>query len=177
MIGEFSQFNGAGDYTGSEVRDKYYPGWNRLILEESDKYNLRELIRQDDVLIDIDMVMDRNAAVGRRDLEGHNPPNYKPEDIAQFVSEYDLSGKSGIGMVMIIEYFSKYTEDAVIHFVLLDLSSKDVLLHEEIKSTPRGFGIRNYWAGAIYKTMIEIRRNLYPRWKSKFGWWDQFSPF
>lgn len=68
IIGEWSQFNGAGDYTPGEVRDKYYPAWNNLILAESEKYNLKEMIRQDDINIDIGMILERNAAVSQLTL-------------------------------------------------------------------------------------------------------------
>jgi len=169
IIGEWSQFNGAGDYSPGEVRDKYYPAWNNLILTESAKYNLKEMIRQDDINIDIGMVMERNAAVSRRDLEAYSAPNYTADQIQEFVSSYDLSGKSGIGMVFINEHMSKNTENAVFHLVLLDLSSKQILIHEEVTARPRGFGIRNYWAGAIYKFMEEIRTKHYPRWKKEYG--------
>lgn len=169
LIGEWSQFNGAGDYSPAEVRDKYFPAWNHLLLEEAEKYDLKDMIRQDDIYIDIGMVMERNSAVSRRDLESYNPPNYTAEQIQGFVSSYDLEGKSGIGMVLINEYMSKHTDDAVYHFVLLDLATKNVLLHEKISSTPRGFGIRNYWGGSIYHLIQDVEKNYYARWKHEYG--------
>jgi hypothetical protein len=127
------------------------------------------MIRQDEIIIDIDMVMNRNAAVSRRELESYNAPNYTPEQIQEFVTSYELSGKLGIGMVFITEYMSKNSEDAVYHFVLLDIETKHILIHEEINARPRGFGIRNYWAGSIFSMMEDVRKNRYNRWKSKYG--------
>lgn len=169
IIGEWAHFGGAGNQGVGDIRDKYFPAWNNLILSESSKYNLKSMIRQDDIYIDIGMVMDRNAEVSMRQLESYNPPNYSTEDIQNFVSSYVLERKTGIGMVFISEYMSKYTNDAVFHFVMLDLETRQILIHQACKVEPFGFGIRNYWAGSILD-LIEIIRDVhYPKWRRLHG--------
>lgn len=169
IIGEWSQFNGAGEYGASEIRDKYFPAWNHLVLSEPDKYDLKSMIRQENIYIDIEMIMSKNAEVSIRNLEAYNPPNYDLDQIQEFVKNYDLDGRSGLGMVFINEYMSKYENFAVFHFVLLDMSTKEILLHQKCKGEPRGFGIRNYWAGSLHEVMGQIRKTHYPKWKRKYA--------
>ena len=165
IIGEWTHFGGAGNQGVGDIRDKYFPSWNNLIISESDKYNLKGMILQDDIYIDIEMIMDRNAEVSMRQLAAYNPPNYSAEDIQNFVNSYELEDKTGIGMVFISEYMSKYTDDAVFHFVILDLETKQILIQQACKVKPFGFGIRNYWAGAILDVIEKIRDVHYPRWR------------
>jgi hypothetical protein len=127
------------------------------------------MIRQDDIYFDIGMIMDRNAEVSMRQLESYRPPNYSTEDIQNFVSSYVLERKTGIGMVFISEYMSKYTNDAVFHFVMLDLETRQILIHQACKVEPFGFGIRNYWAGAILEVIEKIRDVHYPKWRRQHG--------
>lgn len=169
MIGAWSHFNGAGEQGPEEIRDKYYPAWNNLILEESDKYNISNMIRQDDIIYDIDIVMARNADVSIQSMEANEPPFYNKEYIQGVIDSYDLDGKSGTGIVFINEYMSKSSENAVFHFVLLDMSSKKILLYQKCWVEPFGFGIRNYWAGSILNVMKQIRKSHYKRWKKQFS--------
>ena len=168
IIGEWAHFGGVGQQGVGDIRDKYFPGWNNLILSESDKYNLKSMMRQDDIYIDIGMIMDRNAEVSIRQLESYNPPNYSTEDIQNFVSSYELESKAGIGMVFISEYMSKYTNDALFHFVMLDLETRQILIHQACKVQPFGFGIRNYWAGSILDLIENIRDVHYPKWSRQY---------
>ena len=169
IIGEWSQFMGAGDYGAAEIRDKFFPAWNHLVLSEPEKYSLKSMIRQEDIFNDIGMIMTKNAGTSLRNLEAYNPPNYDLDQIQEFVSSYDLEGKSGIGMVFINECLSKYEEVGVYHFVVLDMATKKILLHQKCRGEPFGFGIRNYCAGSLNDVMQQIRETHYPRWRREYS--------
>jgi hypothetical protein len=49
------------------------------------------------------------------------------------------------------------------------MKTKELLIHERLKEKPSGFGLRNYWAGSIYRVIKEIKKNCYNVWISEFN--------
>jgi len=169
LIGDFSQFGGAGEVSEFQIRDEYFPAWNRLILNEPEKYDLKGMIRNADLVYDIEMIAEINSAAAVEDMVSYNTPNYSKQDIETFVSVYDTKDKNGIGILFLAESLNKSMKEAYFHFVAIDMKSNKVLLQERLKGKPKGFGIRNYWAGAIHKVIKEISNNRYKDWESKYN--------
>ncbi|MEP7170515.1 MAG: hypothetical protein ABI855_14190 [Bacteroidota bacterium] len=169
LIGNFSQMKDAGQTSPSEIRGTYFPAWNGLIINEQKKYDLRGMLRKDNILFEVDQMNEKNSKTSLDGMEASNPPGYKEEDIAKFVKEYKLDGKTGIGIAFIAESFNKGMEQATIHFVAINNATKEILIYEKITAKPAGFGIRNYWAGAIRGVMQNIEKTYYKQWKSKYG--------
>ena len=87
------------------------------------------------------------------------PPDYKKEDIQKFVKNYPLDEKNtGLGTLFIVEYFNKNIKEASTYFVVINMQTKEVLLHEKIISKPVGNGVRNYWGGAIFNAIQKIKK-------------------
>ena len=168
LIGDFSQFNGAGEKNNIQIRDEYFPAWNKLILNEPDKYNIKGMLRKDTIFYDIDMLMKINANTPIEDLESYSPPNYTVNDLKNFISSYNLDGKSGIGILLLAESLNKISKEAYFHFIAINLKTKELLIHEKLRGKPKGFGLRNYWAGSIYKIIKEIKRERYDIWKNQY---------
>lgn len=168
LIGDFSEFAGAGEKSTAQVRDKYFGSWNHLILAEPDKYDLRGMLRKGEIVYDIDMIMELNSRTPLENMEANNNPFYKLEDIEGFVSEYNFEGKEGIGIMFIAESLNKFANEAYFHFVAIDLESKEILVHERLRGVPRGFGLRNFWAGAVYSIIKDIRSKYYKIWKNRY---------
>jgi len=61
LIGNFAEFSDAGEKSTLQIRDKYFPNWNRLILDEPTRYDLKGMLRKDNLYIDIDDVTKLNA--------------------------------------------------------------------------------------------------------------------
>ena len=90
------------------------------------------------------------------------------EMVAEFVSNYETSvieRKTGIGMVFIADAFDKTSEMATVYVAFFTLDSKRLIYCEKLTAAPSGFGIRNYWAGAIYRTIVKIRDERFHTWK------------
>jgi len=49
------------------------------------------------------------------------------------------------------------------------MKTKEVLIAERLMSKPAGVGLRNFWAGAIHRTMKEIRDSRYMVWRKKYA--------
>ena len=66
---------------------------------------------------------------------------------------YDLKDKTGIGLVFIAEYLDKPGTTAVYDLVYFSMPGGNVILWEREFGTPKGFGMRNYWASTIYEIL------------------------
>ncbi len=165
LIGEFSQFGEAGVKSESEIRDKYFPAWNELVLKEASKYNIKSAFRKDNVIYDLDVVNLRNSKVNPGHLISlsDNDQNHLNEDAIQaVVSEYPASGK-GYGLVFIAESLDKRRETGSYYVVLFDRATGKVVLNKRFEGKAAGFGIRNYWARSYYE-VLEQSKASYKKW-------------
>ena len=169
LVGDFSQFSGIGDENTIEIRNKYFPSWNSLIINEPKKYDVRGMLRKADIFYDIDLIMKMNSETTIEDLESYNNPNYSEEDIKGFVNSISFKNKDGIGVLFIAESLNKINEEAYYHFVAIKMATKEILIQERLRGEPRGFGIRNYWGGSIFNVMDNVKKVYYKRWKNELN--------
>jgi len=169
LIGDFSQFYGAGEKSNIQIRDNYFASWNRLILTEPDKYDIKGMLRKDAIIYDIDMLKIINASAPVENMESYNFTNYTEQDIKDFISSYDTEDKTGIGILFLAESLNKTTEEAYFHFIAINLETKELLIHERLRGKPGGFGLRNYWAGSIHSVIKKIKNKRYKVWMKQFN--------
>jgi hypothetical protein len=165
LIGNFSQFSSAGEKSTVQIRDLYFPKWNKLILAEPEKYDIKGMLRKGDIYYDLNMLMRINSNSALENMESYNTPNYTLDSIKIIIDTYEMEKKDGIGILFIAECLNKNNEEAYFHFVALNMNTKEVLIHERLRGEPRGFGLRNYWAGAIYSIIKDIKKLHYKNWK------------
>lgn len=168
LIGDFSQFSGAGEQSNIQIRDKYFAAWNKLILNEPDKYDIKGMLRKDTIVYDIDMLMKINSTTPLEEMESYNTPNYSRKDIEGFVSLYNTEDKNGIGILFLAESLNKTAKEAYFHFIAIDMKTKKLLIHDRLRGIPKGFGLRNYWAGSIYSLIKKIKKERYNIWMELF---------
>jgi len=168
LIGTFAQFFGAGEKGPEQIRDIYFPAWNKLILDERSKYDIKGMFRKEHIMYETNMITEINSKCDIENLETQNAPNYSLEEIQGFMENYNLPTNSGIGLLFIAESLSKSDEEACFHFVAIRNADKKILIHERLKGKPSGFGLRNYWAGSIYSIIKDIKGNRYQAWKSVY---------
>lgn len=150
------------------VRLQYFPAWNKLVLDELDKYNIKKMLKLREIQNDISMITKLNSQADVSMMKAGYAPNYQPGDIAGFVNEYNVAGKSGIGIVFIAEYLDKQRKEGYFHVVALDLTTKQVLMTERMMGEPGGAGFRNYWAGSVYKIILDFEKR-YKDFKGKYS--------
>ena len=137
-----------------DIQGRFFNAWNNLILSESDKYNIREFYKKSKVINDLSVVNKRNKMPDPDEIVINESYSFKEGKIESIVKAYDLEKrKEGIGLVYIVESFNKTGELATVNVVFFDIKTKAVLWKEQYHEKPRGFGLRNYWAGAILKVM------------------------
>ncbi len=169
VIGDFTQFGDAGAVDAYQIKTQYFPAWNELMLNEPEKFDFKGLFKLNELINDIEMITRVNAETDVNAMSATEAPNYSQENIQSFVNGYNTTGKSGIGLVFIAESLDKVGKEAWFHVVAINTTSKEVLMWERIKSVPTGFGVRNYWAGAVYNIIKEGKKSYYKSWKAKYA--------
>ncbi|WPP48779.1 hypothetical protein [Catalinimonas niigatensis] len=144
----------AGFSEPDEIKNRYFDAWNNLVLAESDKYNVQEFYMKGKQENDLSVVTERNEIPEVEGLVINDDYALEEGKVEQMISEYDLEDHDeGLGLVYIVEALNKNEKKAAIYVVFFDIASKDILWQQKYNESAGGFGFRNYWAGAIHKTM------------------------
>jgi hypothetical protein len=169
LIGDFSQFGESGSVGVITIRNKYFPGWNELVLNESTKYDVAGMFRKSNLIINTDGITTINSNTSTEEMEANVEPKYTKDDIQKYIKGYDFGVNKGIGLMFIAESLNKNLAIGKYHFVAVDLSNNTILLHDVFEGKAGGFGLRNYWARSYYEVINEIRDSKYKAWKKEFG--------
>lgn len=152
--------------TEQELQDKYFPGWNDLIVNEKEKYDIAKAVDHDDITYYTDAVDKVNSsAKGKFITEDIKAFTHLDEaKVKQMVKKYDLKGKTGLGLVFIVEAMDKAQKEASIWVTFIKMDTKEVLLAKPLTGASGGFGFRNYWAGSINKVLKALPGYM-KKWK------------
>jgi len=156
LIGEMAQFNSAGQVSGNQIIDDYFPAWNQLFINEQKKYDMAKALNQNNVIYDVVFFEKQNKATNAKTLFAENNPNYTDAEIKKFVEGNKYSAKTTYVAYFIAEAYNKGLEEAVYHFVVVDTKSKAIIASEKYVTKPGGFGIKNYWASSYYKILKKL---------------------
>ncbi len=75
------------------------------------------------------------------------------ESVQQILYSYDFGDHSGIGLMIVVESFDKLSVQGSMYFTFFDLTTREILISEKMAAKPGGFGLRNFWAVAIYANL------------------------
>lgn len=167
IIGDFNQFAEWGSLSTREIRNEYFPDWNDLMYKEEKKYDVAGMVRKSDVIFHTDPVYAANKVAALEEMETRTEPQYTLENIQSIVSKYKYE-KEGLGMMLVAESLNKFKATAKYHFVVINMKTNEILLHQQFTTEPGGFGIRNYWAKSIYTTIKTIKESSYFDWKKEY---------
>lgn len=170
MIGQFDQAMGAGAASGADLKNKWIPAWNSIILTEPKNFKIKEAFHKDDVFYDVTATEKLNANINSEELMTFN--SYKFDDAQKTVKDIIAKLKGGektegIGVTFIVESFNKSLDEAVFYVTIFDIKTKNVLIMERIVGKPVGIGLRNFWAGAVKHVLKQITTDYYKIWKLK----------
>ena len=169
LIGDFTQFAEAGSVGAITIRDKYFTGWNDLILNESKKYDIVGMFRKPGINFNTNGISLINATAETESMEAETEPNYKKEDIQGFIKNYNFNVKEGIGLLFVAESLNKRSESGKYHFVAIHLATNEILIHDVLIGKAGGIGLRNYWARSYYEVINQIRDQKYRVWKKMYS--------
>ncbi|WP_025762000.1 hypothetical protein [Dyadobacter tibetensis] len=159
----------AGFTDPSAIKNQHINSWNTLIEAEPKKFSLEKPLKLKSDQYESDVADMVNLNKKSAEVEGHISEEAKAiteAQVKQYVSQYNLSEKSGIGVVYIAENLNKNEERMTAWVTFIDLSTKNVLHTELMEGKAGGFGFRNYWAGAIYNINKQVGSN-YKKWSKQ----------
>jgi hypothetical protein len=171
---DFSQakFIGDREKLGSESDMRHLlEAWNELVLTEKDKYDVPAMIGRDVVETATDVTKDHNEELDVLAMYSNAEKDYlhlSREQVGSIVSKYNYKKNTGIGLMFNIESFSKLNGEASMWVTFIDMKSRQILFTERMTAAPKGFGVRNYWAGAIYAVMEKIKKKEFEMWRKKY---------
>ena len=154
---DYSRCKGVALGVGTaEMRDKVFPAINMLLVVEQDKYDVKKALMKSEVIMDLNDVNRINRTLVASNFAYYSSIDFKPfvkDTITKMIQLYDLKDKTGIGLVFIAEYLDKPGTTAVYDLVYFSMPDGNVILWEREFGTPKGFGMRNYWASTIYEIL------------------------
>ena len=162
------------DANSFDVRNKLYPSINNVVINEPKKFDISGAFRKTNVGSDLTAVRARNEKINAEEILSSNTEDFyrlKEGDISSVVKGLDLSGKTGIGLLFVMEAMKKQGKsgEASVWAVLIDMKTKKVLMTERFENKATGIGSRNYWASTIRATLEDIDKKKYKVWKEKYG--------
>lgn len=141
------------------IKEKYFVGWNDLVLLESDKYDIKGAYQKQSQINDLSVVSERNKMPEAADLVIEGSYSLSEKDIEEIIASYDLKTvKEGLGVVYIMESLIRSIETARMYVVFFDIGSKKILWSSKYSARATGFGFRNYWARSIYNTIGKSKK-------------------
>lgn len=143
---------------------------NKLMITEVAKYDVAEMLHRTTAESQIDVTMDHNSMLSTDHIQTEDVKRTKRlnlDSISAIVESYDFKGLTGTGLMFNVETFSKTQTVAHVWITFVDMGTKKVLFTRRMTATPSGFGLRNYWAGSIYRIMKEIDRSYYNSWSKR----------
>jgi len=163
--------------SASDMKSRYYEGMNDVVVNEMEKnYKIGEAFNRagSSVTVDISAVTDRNGKVDVKDIGSSSEADFNrltEADIASEIKALSLKDKSGIGLVFIMEGMKKDDKKGFgsVWVVLVDMKTKKVLMNERMEQEAAGFSPRNYWVSVIKRSIVDIEKKSYKKWKNKYG--------
>ncbi len=167
-------FIGSEGFTNpSDIKDRYFNSWNLLIKNEYEKYNLGKFFKKSKVEISLDNVNAVNQEVNIYDrVIDDNGKMLHLDDakVQEMINKYNFTeDQEGLGIVFIVESYSKTAVIANYFVTFFDIKTKKVLLTERMEGKPGGFGLRNYWARSYYNVFNTIYKKRYKAWAKKYN--------
>jgi hypothetical protein len=156
-----------------DIRNRLYASINNLIIDEPKKFDLKGAFKKSDISSDLSAVTKNNAKVNLNDIISTNQADFnrlKESDISDIVKALDISGKSGVGVLFVMEAMRKLDKkgDAAIWVTFVDMKTKKVLMTERLEENAKtAFGFRNYWASTIKELIDDIDGKKYKEWRNK----------
>lgn len=172
---DFSEayFIGKEGFTNpQDIKDRYFNSWNLLINNEYDKYDIGKYFKKENVEFSLDNVTARNKEVNidERVINDNGKMLHLDENkVQEIIKSYEFGDEEqGLGIVLIVESFSKTSQMANYFVTLFDIDTKKVLITNRMDGKAGGFGIRNYWAKTFYSVFKAVPKK-YKTWENKYN--------
>lgn len=145
------------------IQAEYFDKWNNLILEEGEKFDLKAIFVKQTVDFDLTPIQALNGEIDAANLViDKSATALTPEQLQEAAGRYDFKDFANkIAIVFIVESFDKVAELGTFHLTFVNTTNNQIIWTQKVTGKPKGFGLRNYWAGAFYDAL----QNVQSKWK------------
>ena len=155
-----------------EIMQHYFHEWNKLILNDQKKYDIRMSFRKPVMKYDLSAVTKLNKTVKINDIMSRYigiKDVLTDEQMCQYVTGLTLPSSMKYALMFVVESFDTSVKTAAIGVVLVATETQEVVLCEKFLKKPAGIGTRNYWARTFYNVFYDVQTNAFMRWENMVG--------
>ena len=145
---------------------------NDLMIKEADKYNVAAAIKRKTIANNVDIVHEHNTELDVLSMisnDGRDHLHLNVDDVQGIINSYDFKGKTGIGLIFNVESLNKLIDEGSFWITFVNMETKTILFTERITAPPSGFGLRNFWAGAVAGVLAKMKKKEFENWRLKHG--------
>lgn len=131
---------------------------NQLLLSEPKKYDIAKVLKKSIVDINLSQVEAINKSIRQDALITYdNSYTVSADQVAQLISHFNTGNYEGYGILFVAGLLDKSDNRATYTVVIFNTDTKQIVKSQEISGKASGFGLRNYWAGSVYKVIKELK--------------------
>ena len=156
------------DYS-QEIMQHYFQEWNKLILNDQKKYDIRMSFRKPMMHYDLSAVTKLNKSVKVSNLFAKYidiKDVFTDDQMVEYMSGLELPKTCPYALSFVVDSFDTTVKTAAIWVVITKTGTQEVVVCEKFLKTPAGFGTRNYWARTFYNVFYDIQTNAFLRWEN-----------
>ncbi|MDR2980319.1 MAG: hypothetical protein LBV02_07785 [Bacteroidales bacterium] len=145
----------------------YIQEWNKLIISDQKKYDIRMAFRKPMMQYDLSLITQRNKTVKSHQILVEYLAlkyQYSEEEIMAYATSLDIPRHTRFTLMAVVESLDQDSKTASLWLVLSNPESRKVVLCEKFLKSPAGFGIKNHWARVFYNLFFDIQKNSFLRW-------------
>ena len=149
------------------VKTQFFNVWNDLFVKEADKYNIKEMLKLNQIQNDTRVIKSVNLKAVTSEMKASIAPGFTINEITSFVNSYPSFDLNGIGILFIAEFLNRQKNEGFYHVVAINLANNEVLLAERFRGEVAGAGFRNNWANSVFNVIEQFGKN-YKNLKAKY---------
>ena len=142
------------------LKNEFIPNWNYLFASQNEKFNIEKEFNKSNVNYIIENMTGINAMIEESYMYSLLP--FKPfssEKLKNIVRRYsNFEYQNEVGLSLVVHSFDKPSKSATIYVVWFNTKTFEVIKSIKRRVKPKGFGFRNYWAGAIYYSIKNMKK-------------------
>ena len=136
-----------------KITSHYFKSWNNLMISEQRKYNLKKAYNVDSVYYDVKRTIERSRKNNSKDILTINKQTLTEDDVKAIINDCSTDSDIKTGLIYVVESFNKIDREGTVLVTFFNIKTKEIILMKRVVGKPKGFGLRNYWIGAIYKIL------------------------
>jgi len=158
------------DAKPAQIKDELFAQWNQSVFGDNGRFPKEAAFKKITVYGEPFVVEKRNATANTTDMDSKYERSLTKEEIQSEISQFTGgTRKEGLGVVLMVEYFSKKDKKGIADVVFFDIATKKVLLSKQLTGEPRGAGLNSFWAGAIQVMFDKMASTEFLAWKKEAG--------